>query len=198
MKKDWLTPRERRKSNIYATMTLFVGIVIAIVAFWHTPYIQAKALYERYTVSAEMKSDIKTQLMDLENAEQKLYESIEKVTKDVEEDEISLDKLQQDIRIARQKAIKLRVVVLCNEKLTKHMTDTQREEFNILSREYVNEIENFDKALNDLDAGIELLKDGGSCGEQFYSDVKVLLSCAVTNQFASKKQQKRLREYYKI
>jgi hypothetical protein len=109
-----------------------------------------------------------------------------------------LDKLQQDIRIARQKAIKLRVVVLCNEKLTKHMTDTQREEFNILSREYVNEIENFDKALNDLDAGIELLKDGGSCGEQFYSDVKVLLSCAVTNQFASKKQQKRLREYYKI
>ena len=195
--KEWVDKKTRRESRIVMIIAFVFAIILIMFAKFILPNVDAKNLYERYTVSHELKTEVKNQLNDLESAEKSYCDSLLVIKNDVEVKNISLDKVQADIQNSKEKANELRGKVLLNEKLVHRMTPNQAKELDNLSLCYMNEIDKFDKALIDLSEGIELLKQGGSCGDEFYKNVTATLNQGISYQFNVKHQTYRLREYYK-
>ena len=72
------------------------AIILIMFAKFILPNVDAKNLYERYTVSHELKTEVKNQLNDLESAEKSYCDSLLIIKNDVEVKNISLDKVQAD------------------------------------------------------------------------------------------------------
>lgn len=194
--KEWVDEKTKRKSKIVMVIAFMFALILVIFAKFALPNVDAKNLYERYTVSRELKAEVKGQLDDLELLEKNYCDSLMVIKKDVEVKSIPFDKVQVDIQKSKEKANELRAKVLLNEKLVHRMTPNQAKELDELSICYMNEIDKFDEALSDLNDGIELLKQGGSCGDEFYNKVTATLNQGISYQFNAKHQVYRLREYY--
>ena len=194
--KEWVDKKTKRESKIVMIVAFVLAVILILFAKLVLPSVDAENLYERYTVSDELKTEVNNQLNDLESTEKSYCDSLITIKNDVEVKNIPLDKVQADIQNSKEKANELRVKVLLNEKLVHRMTPNQAKEFDDLSICYMNEIDKFDQALIDLNEGIELLKQGGSCGDEFYKNVTATLNQGISYQINVKHQMYRLREYY--